>query len=70
VNQPRKYPVVEQAEVVLSTEGSNEVIAKRRDGGYSTGVAGHGMLLKGLSRNLGGPMFSFRLQEVSSGCIG
>ena len=49
---------VERAQVIKNTEGSNEAIDKRRDGGYSTGVIVHGMLLKGFSRNLGGPVSS------------
>ena len=47
---------VEQVDVVKNTEGSNEAIVIRRDGGNSTGVIVHGMLSKGLRRNLGGPM--------------
>ena len=49
---------VEQAQVIKNTEGSNAVIVQRRDGGYSTGVIVHGMLLKGFFRNLGGPVSS------------
>ena len=48
--------VVEQAQVIKNTEGSNEAIDKRRDSRYSTGVIVHGMLFKGFSRNLGGPV--------------
>ena len=44
---PENAYVVEQAQVIKNTEGSNEAIDKRRDGGYSTGVIVHGMLLKG-----------------------
>ena len=47
---------VEQVDVVKNTEGSNEAIVIRRDGGNSTGVLVHGVLLKGFRRNLGGPM--------------
>ena len=53
---PENAYVVEQAQVIKNTEGSNAVIVQRRDGRYSTGVIVHGMLLKGFSRNLGGPV--------------
>jgi hypothetical protein len=56
VFSPENAYGVEQAQVIKNTEGSNEAIDKRRDGGYSTGVIVHGMLLKGFSRNLGGPV--------------
>ena len=55
---PENAYVVEQAQGIKNPEGSNEGIDKRRDGGYSTGVIVHGMLLKGFSRNLGGPVSS------------
>jgi hypothetical protein len=48
--------VVERAQVIKATEGSNDAIVKRRDGGYSTGVIDHGMLSKGCFRKLGGPV--------------
>jgi hypothetical protein len=48
--------VVERAQVIKATEGSNDAIVKRRDGGYSTGVIVHGMLSKGCFRNLGEPV--------------
>jgi hypothetical protein len=47
VFSPENRYVVEQAQVITNTEGSNEAIVKRRDGGYSTGVIVHGMLFKG-----------------------
>ena len=53
---PENAYVVEQAQGIKNPEGSNEAIDKRRDGGYSTGVIVHGMLLKGCFRNLGGPV--------------
>ena len=53
---PENAYVVEQAQGIKNPEGSNEGIDKRRDGGYSTGVIVHGMLFKGFSRNLGGPV--------------
>jgi hypothetical protein len=46
--------IVEQAQGIKNTEGSNDAIDERRDGGYCTGVIVHGMLLKGFLRNLGG----------------
>ena len=55
---PENAYSVEQAQVIKNTEGSNAVIVKRRDGGYSTGVIVHGMLSKGLVRNLGEPVLS------------
>jgi hypothetical protein len=58
VFSPENAYGVEQAQVIKNTEGSNAVIVQRRDGGYSTGVIVHGMLLKGFSRNLGGPVSS------------
>ena len=48
--------VVERAQVIKTTEGSNECHRYRRDGGYSTGVIVHGMLSKGFVRNLGEPV--------------
>jgi hypothetical protein len=56
VFSPENAYVVEKAQVIKTTEGSNEAIVKRRDGGYSTGVIVHGMLSKGFVRNLGGPV--------------
>jgi hypothetical protein len=56
VFSPENAYVVEQAQGIKNPEGSNEGIDKRRDGGYSTGVIVHGMLCKGFSRNLGGPV--------------
>jgi hypothetical protein len=47
VFSPENAYGVEQAQVIKNTEGSNALIIKRRDGGYSTGVIVHGMLLKG-----------------------
>jgi hypothetical protein len=58
VFSPENAYGVEQAQVIKNTEGSNAVIVKRRDGGYSTGIIVHGMVLKGFSRNLGGPVSS------------
>ena len=58
VFSPENAYVVEQAQVIKNTEGSNAVIVQRGDGGYSTGVIVHGMLLKGCFRNLGGPVSS------------
>jgi hypothetical protein len=56
VFSPENAYVVEKAQVIKTTEGSNEAIVKRRDGGYSTGVIVHGMLSKGFVRNLGEPV--------------
>ena len=55
---PENAYVVERVDVVKNTEGSNEAIVSRRDGGNSTGVIVHGMLSKGFRWNLGGPMLS------------
>jgi hypothetical protein len=52
--------------VIKDTEDSNEAIAKRRDGGDSTGVCGRGMLSKGLCRDLGEPMSSLINRRDSS----
>jgi hypothetical protein len=69
VNQLRKCPVVERAEVAINTEGSNEAIVRRRDGGHSTGVTGHGMLLERIMQEPGRTYVFLYIQEVSSGCI-
>jgi hypothetical protein len=58
VFSPENAYDVEQTQVIKNTEGSNEAIDKRRDGGYSTGVIVHGMLFKGFFRNLGEPVTS------------
>jgi len=58
VFSPENAYDVEQAQVIKNTEGSNEAIVSRRDGGNSTGVIVHGMLSKGFRWNLGGPMLS------------
>jgi hypothetical protein len=53
VFSPENAYGVEQAQVIKNTEGRNEAIDKRRDGGYSTGVIVHGMLFKGFFQEPG-----------------